>query len=446
MSRRAETVLKYFDRQKTFVRERVKSGVELYRKGGARLRLTDARGEPLRDAPVRFRQTRQAFRFGANLFMLDELETPEKNAAYKARFRELFNLGTVPFYWRDQEPEEGKPRYAVGSPRIYRRPPSDLCVNWCLENGVEPKLHCLNYDVFAPDWVAGQPTPVVKAKLSERFRQIAARYALKIPMVEVTNETFLTGHRTAFFYEDDYVEWSFREAAKYFPHNRLVINEANIPWDAVNAWTGRNPYYQQIESLLDRGVPVQGVGLQFHSFFSREDEERLLARPNGRYSPEYLCAVMDRFERLGLPLQITEMTIPAYSADPDDEFVQAEILRYVYSLFFAQRSMEAVIYWNVPDGYAYRAEPGDMTAGENVYHGGLLRFDFSEKPAWTALKRLIREEWTTDVTLRTDGDGGVDLRGFYGDYEVTKAEGGGRAGFTLSPNRVPGEVTGLTLR
>ena len=43
--------------------------------------------------------------------MLDELETEEKNEKYKKCFAELFNMATLPFYWRDLEPEKGKQRY-----------------------------------------------------------------------------------------------------------------------------------------------------------------------------------------------------------------------------------------------------------------------------------------------------------------------------------------------
>ena len=63
--------------------------------------------------------------------MIDELETDDKNAEYKKRFKELFNLATIPFYWCDLEPEEGKLRFAKDSPKIYRRPAPDLCLEFC---------------------------------------------------------------------------------------------------------------------------------------------------------------------------------------------------------------------------------------------------------------------------------------------------------------------------
>ena len=143
-----------------------------------------------------------------------------------------------------------------------------------------------------------------------------------------------------------------------------------------------------------------------------------------RYHPEFLYRVMDQYAKFGLPLQITEMTIPAYSNDAEDEELQAELLRKLYTVFFSHPAMEAVIYWNLVDGYAAFAPMGDMTAGENVYHGGLLRFDLSEKPAFRTIRDLFQKEWHTEVTAQTDASGALSFRGFYGDYEVTVTHGG----------------------
>ena len=418
MSRR-ETALRYFSEQSQASRVRAESGIELYRKGDAKITVRRADGEPF-SGVLRINQRSHEFRFGANIFMLDEFESREKNEIYRKKFPEIFNLATVPFYWSDLEPEEGKPRFAADSPRIYRRPATDLCVDYCLENGIEPKCHCLNYDNFTPSWVKDEPVAVHKRKLEKRFREIAERYADKIPMFEVTNETLQGyGIRTKFYYEPDVLEWSFRMADRYFPLNKLVINEYDL-WNPTG-YTDRCAYYMQIERLLRNGIThLDSIGMQFHSFFPLEAEEGAARQ---RYSPDNLYLMMDNYARLGLAEQITEMTIPAYSADPEDEDIQAELLCGVYRTFFSHPSMEAIIYWNLVDGYAYNAEPGDVTAGENRYFGGLLRFDMSEKPAYRKLKKMIREEWHTSCEIPVI-DGRASFRGFYGDYDVTAVSDG----------------------
>ena len=80
----------------------------------------------------------------------------------------------------------------------------------------------------------------------------------------------------------------------------------------------------------------------------------------------------NRYHKL---LQVTEVTIPAYSNSAEDEALQAEVLEKLFTIWFSHPAMEAAIYWNLVDGYAAFAPQGDMTAGENYYHGGLIRFD-----------------------------------------------------------------------
>ncbi len=410
---RAETALKYFNEQKEVMDLRVKSGIELYRKGDATITFVAANGELPKDITLEVRQKNHEFKFGCNIFMLDELETEEKNAIYKEKFPECFNLATVPFYWSDLEPEQGKPRYAADSPKIYRRPAPDLCVNYCKEKGIEPKCHCLNYDNFTPDWVKDRTVTEHKALLEKRFREIAERYAKDIPSFEVTNETLQNTKKSKFFYEDDFVDWSFRMADRYFPNNKLIINDYNIWWPET--YNNRHAYYMQIERLLRDGIKhLDSIGMQFHSFFPLENEPE---RAETVYNPETLYKLMDLYAKLNLPQQITEMTLPAYGGDEENEYVQAELVRNIYSIFFSHPAMEAIIYWNLVDGYAAWAPQGDMTAGENKYYGGLLRFDMSEKPAYKTLKKLINEDWHTEETVKANGNT-AKFRGFYGDYEL----------------------------
>ena len=152
MSERKQ-ILELFEEYKSFTRDRVKNGIELYRKGYAFLTVKDENGKPVTNARITVKQKSHEFRFGANLFMLDELETPEKNATYKNIFAETFNMATLPFYWDTLEPERNKPRYDKDSPKIYRRPAIDLCMEFCEQHGIEPREHALAYENFFPEWL-----------------------------------------------------------------------------------------------------------------------------------------------------------------------------------------------------------------------------------------------------------------------------------------------------
>ena len=302
---------------------------------------------------------------------------------------------------------------------------NNIPVEDCAEKGIEPKLHCLVYDQWSPTWLP-EDAQAIKALLDKRISQIAERYADKIPSMEVINETqcsYITGKTdrksTPFFLEDDIIEWSFDHSRRYLPTNKLIINEATGHiWGERFKYT-RSAYYLQIQRALEKGATIDSIGMQYHQFHKKEDEELKAAT---LLNPERLYQVLDTYAKLNKPIQITEVTASAYSWEPEDEYVQAEMIRNLYRIWFSHPNMEAIVYWNMIDGYAAYAVPGDMTNGENKYHGGLLRFDMSKKPAWEALDQLINHEWHTSIDTVCSAN--ADLKGFYGEYELTASVDG----------------------
>jgi len=413
-----------FEEQKDFADAKVAEGIEKYRKGDATVTVVDGQGDPVSGAQIRVNQKNHEFRFGANIFMLDELETPEKNEAYKRYFADLFNMATLPFYWDTLEPERGMLRYEKDSPKIYRRPAIDLCMEFCAEHGIEPREHALAYDNFFPGWLRAASVAQVKEALEDRFAEVARRYADKIRTIEVVNEMEVERGKTAFYDEPDYVEWCFKTAEKYFPNNQLVVND-HTPLGWKDRGRATDKYYAYIEANLLKGARIDAIGMQFHMFNRPRETEYEKTRLT--LNPQKLYHQMDLYANFGKPLQITEVTLPAYSWEPEDEQIQAELLEKLYSIWFSHPNVEQIIYWNLVDGYAYtkevelekiRATQGDMTLGENYYYGGLLRFDMSPKPAYHKLKELTQKTWHTELSFTADANGTGAFRGFYGTYEV----------------------------
>lgn len=428
-------VLKPFEEKQDLLKDRVASGIEANRKGLAVLHFTDAEGKPVTGVHVKVRQKTHDFKYGANLFMLEEFNTPEQNEKYRKMFADAFNIATLPFYWSDLEPEQGKPRFAKDSPKIYRRPAPDLCLEYCESNGIEPKAHCLNYANFTPEWAKGS---IAKEKffLYKRFRELAERYSARIPSWEVTNETWWGLHsprRTNFYDQPDYVEWSFEQADRCFPANRLIINEAHCRiWDDSHFYGSRSPYYMQIERALLKGARIDSIGMQYHMFYRAEDE---LKETAVFYDPERIYDVLDTYAALGRRIQITELTIPAYAYTEEDEEIQAEIIRNIYSIWFSHPAMEAIVYWNLVDGFAAFAPQGDMTAGENYFHGGLVRYDFTPKPAYRMIRDLFGKVWRTNLELDTENADRIAFKGFYGEYELEICAGGKTVNRTIHLDR-----------
>lgn len=431
--------LRNFERYDEWFEETTSKGIEENRKGDAIITVVDANGNVIPNATVSVVQDTHEFRFGANIFMLDELETEEKNETYKEVFKDTFNMATLPFYWNANEPKQGQTRYDKDSEPMYRRPPIDLCMEFCEENNIEPRLHGLAYMYFAPNWYKNLTDEDEQYNLLEkRMKEIAERYGDKINTIEVTNETYRSGSVVEIYNDSDFVEWSFKTADKYFVNNQLGINEGDHVWEAP---TTKARYYRQIRDTLASGGRIDAIGMQYHILDSQHD--RAWKSSDLFYNPINIWETLNLYGSFGLPIQITEVTIPAYSNNPADEKLQAELLERVYTMWFAHPNVEQIIYWNVIDGYAHGTTPGDMTAGENQYYGGLLRFDMTPKPAYHTLKHLLEEEWHTEETVTSDENGVASFRGFYGEYTVEVEIDGVKTTHTVNLSK--GAENGFTL-
>ena len=108
--------------------------IEKYRTGEVVLKLIGPAGESIAPgSAVRIEQTKHAFLFGCNLYMLGRCRTPEENAAYGKHFAELLNFATLPFYWWDYEAVRGE----------QKDDRTERMIRWCKQHDVIPKGHPL---------------------------------------------------------------------------------------------------------------------------------------------------------------------------------------------------------------------------------------------------------------------------------------------------------------
>ena len=205
------------------IQKRIDEGIEKNRKGDASVQIVDSKGRPVSDAKVKITQKTHAFLFGCNIFVLGQMK--QKNQAYEDSFLELFNFATVPFYWSELEPEQGKPRFAEGSKYIWRRPPPDRIVAFAKKHGLALKGHPLLWHSLNPKWMPKE-TRELEQLYIKRFKQIAHRYGKEIPLWDCVNES-LVCHADYPFYSKEgknypaYVPWAFAEAHKIFgPENQ----------------------------------------------------------------------------------------------------------------------------------------------------------------------------------------------------------------------------------
>ena len=398
--------------------------IERYRKRDLRIEVVDAAGKPVPGAAVHVRQTRHAFLFGCNIFFLRVADRSPHQLEYQARFAELFNYATLPFYWGSFERVRGQ--------RDYER--LTAMADWCTRHDITTKGHPLIWHEVYPTWAprkADQTIPL----LHDRVSDLVTHFRGTIDIWDVVNEA-----NAAPNYANTGVgDWALRDGPAAVVGTALgwardaAKRQATQPIDSRPAETFLYNDYETgpanlalLKALQARGELPDAIGIQSHMHA-------------GEWPLEQVWAVAQRFAAFGRPVHFTETTAlsgahgpihPRAGRDdwvttPEGEKRQAEYLERFYSILFSHPAIAAITYWDLTDDGAWLNAPA-----------GMLRKDMSPKPAYVRLMDLIHRRWWTDVELRTDHAGTCSARAFLGNYEITTADeraAGRTARVTLAP-------------
>ncbi len=387
------------------VTNRIEQDIRANRMAAATVRLPAVKA----GADVIVEQISHEFLFGGNIFLFGDLKSPEKNKRYEDTFGTLFNAATIPFYWKTLEPEQGKPRYSADSAYEYRRPPTDPVVAFCESKGINMNGHAIIYGMRRwghPTWMP-KDRKAMEPLFEKHVKELAQRYKGRVQRWDVVNESIDQANRGLM--PDDYTFKTFNWAMRYFPDSvHFAINECDMHWGPSRR------YVEIARDLIDRGVRIDTVGVQMHIFNPKESQS--IADGADILTPDKNRAVLDCLVNAERPIHISEVTVSAPDGSEKGYEIQAEITRNLYRLWFSYPQVMGITWWNVVDGGAAPGEPS---------FSGLFDKDVQPKPVYRALEQLIKHDWMTRLTLKSDADGNVKFRGFKGRYRIKYTDASG---------------------
>ncbi|MBQ2978064.1 MAG: endo-1,4-beta-xylanase [Clostridia bacterium] len=388
------------------INPQIDENIEKYRKADFQVNVVNKNGEAIPEAKVTVHQLDHDFVFGCNGLMVGDLGDGEMD--YQDSFGRLFNLVTTTMCWAVTEFEPDKFRFEDGVLDIFRRPPIDRIIKFAEKYNLKLKGQPLLCDRWCPDWASKDPEEL-KKQIVNYFKKVSAHCGEKFDILDVVNEAWCAPRRSPDFplldEEFSFIDWAFESIRGIFPEKvDLELNEAN---HAHNTY--REAYYNKVKSLMDQNLPIKSVGLQYHLFSPQAGMEHMR---DGKMGLTQMLETYEKFNQLGLPMYISEVTIPSTfeGTKAQGEALQAEIARNMYRLWFSVENMAGIIYWNFKDGLAWKNE-GDCL-------GCLMDENFKEKPSYFALYNLIKREWMTNEKCMADEKGAVQIRGFKGEYLV----------------------------
>jgi endo-1,4-beta-xylanase len=380
-----------------------------HRMANKTIKLVDASGVPVVGKEVTIKQTNHKFLFGCGIF--DAIDVANKNVpADRLAFQEsklnmfldVFNSATLPFYWARFEPELGKPRTKE----------LKATAQWFKERNVAVKGHPLCWHTSTAPWLLDMSNEeILKAQFNRIERDVTDFKGL-IDTWDVINEVVIM---PIFDKYDNgitriskdlgrvgIIKEMFAKTREHNPGATLLLNDFNT---SIN-------YEILIDGCLQAGIQIDAIGIQSHQH-------------QGYWGREKLEEVLERFSHFGLPLHFTENTLtsghlmPAeivdlndyqisdWASTPEFEARQAQEVEEMYSILFKHPLVEAITTWSFSDDGAWLGAPA-----------GFIRKDNSPKPAYELLKKLIKGDWSTHVSGKTDNNGMILLEGFVGEYDL----------------------------
>ena len=278
----------------------------------------------------------------------------------------------------------------AAAPGAYDFSDADQLVDFALSNGQRIRGHTLFWHRSngLPSWVrdeleeASDPAARLRELMVDHTARVVGRYAGRIAQWDVINEplALVSGafDPENIFYEllgEEYLDMALLEAHAADPSAELFINETFTEFQAEK-FDGLLALAQR---LLDRGIPLHGIGLQGH-FFLRAPDETILRDQ------------LQRIADMGLLSEITELDIPLplFSERAEPLEGQAQAYADVFDACLAVDLCTGITTWGLDDANTW-LDSFVLSAGNAPNRPLLFDQELNAKPAYdSVVEALLR--------------------------------------------------------
>ena len=280
-------------------------------------------------------------------------------AIYAATAASEFNLVT---------PENSMKMDAVNPlPGRYEFADIDNLLSFAQLNDIDVHGHPVIWHRQLPDWILDVEPATLQGHMREYIDRLMSRYKNDIGIWDVVNEAIGDngGFRDSIWYQamgENYLDIAFQQARLIAPEATLLLNDFDIAINGAKADT----LFTMLDDLLERNVPIDGVGFQLHVFssFDQFNEVR-----------ENFKQVADR----GLDIYITEMDVALNSGD--SLATQAQVYKSIVEVCLEQPRCRAIQTWGFTDQYSFR----------EIFQPLMFDKDYQPKPAYEAIQSALQQ-------------------------------------------------------
>ena len=257
---------------------------------------------------------------------------------------------------------------------------ADQIVNFALKNDMKVKGHTLVWYNQLPQWVNSLNNEAdVRSAMLGHIKAVMQHYKGKVTTWDVVNEAVSiegTSYRDCPFYKylgKTYIDEAFKAAREADPTVKLYYNDYN-----AEGMTPKSDFvYDLVKGLVERGVPIDGVGMQMH-----------YGKPNDKFTIDELKANMQRYVDLGLDVLFSEMDM--HRCEGMTEAQQVTLHHDIVAACVAEPRCIAVTFWGITDKYSWlnSYSPLGCSGGQKAL-GCLWDDNFKKKPAYTGVLNAL---------------------------------------------------------